>query len=605
MTNILFPQRDEDDGETFYESYQTPHPRPAPRPPLSPSVKSPASAVSPSYPASEYSDWDTETTGSEAEADKTPTHRHKEASLTLEELQEAAKRLNLSLVTSPAHIPAHDPAPASIPDLQPAPAPAPAPTAPPRQKSDLCAEDLKGNVADDPSLLATNPCMAAPAPSCPSLPLINTDPGCPSDPDIVDQDTIEDPEPVPDNPETDDVSTSTNEDDTSLSDESECTTVMFLDKKNVVGKTEMRFRDIYDDVVAVDEVQSPQEIASGRLSDNKDTIVENAPTIEENLKQAMEINSEQVETETSEDFEAVTINTEEAQAREASPKNLVRVDESSTHPRAMSESTETLRTEEAGAKPRSYKKVKAPQPPGPGSQSSLVTPAETILHLSPVRDTDTEVSQEQPEPEQGRVLYKSRGYDEEVYEKTRPVKINIKQDSLESQMLGEGETMGPKSQVTEPAVSNTFIKNQDFLQPLIKERDAPPSNRSSGSWSHAGQLEESHPAPPPPLIRETYPFTSPAPTRLFTYNPSSGAIGLRKYDVAEDGESYGRLPRPASPLASRYTSSSSRPGSPALADLGRASSPLEAGESSLGRCPHCTIHSWLPHSPGCLNRNRK
>ena len=605
MKNLLFPQRDEDDGETFYESYQTPHPRPAPRPTLPPSVKSPASAVSPSYPASEYSDWDTETTGSEAEADKTPTHRHKEASLTLEELQEAAKRLNLSLVTSPAHIPAPDPAPASIPDLQPAPAPAPAPTAPPRQKSDLCAEDLKGNVADDPSLLATNPCMAAPAPSCPSLPLINTDPGCPSDPDIVDQDTIEDPEPVPDNPETDDVST--NEDDTSLSDESECTTVMFLDKKNVVGKTEMRFRDIYDDVVAVDEVQSPQEIASGRLSDYKDTIVKNAPTIEENLKQAMEMNSEQVETETYEEFEAVKVNTEEAQAREASPKSLIRVEESSTHPRAMSESTETLRTEEAGAKPRSYKKVKAPQPPGPGSQSSLVTPAETILHLSPVRDTDTEVSQEQPEPEQGRVLYKSRGYDEEVYEKTRPVKINIKQDSLESQMLGEGETMGPKSQVSEPVVSNTFIKNQDFLQPLIKERDAPPSNRSSGSWSHAGQPEESRPAPPPPPppIRETYPFTSAAPTRLFTYNPSSGAIGLRKYDVAEDGESYGRLPRPASPLASRYTSSSSRPGSPALADLGRASSPLEAGESSLGRCPHCTIHSWLPHSPGCLNRNRK
>ena len=104
MKNLLFPQRDEDDGETFYESYQTPHPRPAPRPPLPPSVKSPASAVSPSYPASEYSDWDTETTGSEADADKTPTHRHKEASLTLEELQEAAKRLNLSLVTSPASV---------------------------------------------------------------------------------------------------------------------------------------------------------------------------------------------------------------------------------------------------------------------------------------------------------------------------------------------------------------------------------------------------------------------------------------------------------------------------------------------------------------------
>ena len=597
LTNLLHPQRDDDDGETFYESHQTPLPRPAPRPTLSPSVRSPASAVSPSSPASEYSDWDTETTVSEA--DKTPTHRHKEASLTLEELQEAAKRLNLSLVTSPAHIPAPDPAPASIPDLQPAPAPAP--TAPPRQKSDLCAEDLKGNDADDPSLLATNPCMAAPAPSCPSIPLINTDPGCPSDPDIVNQDTFEDPEPVPDTPETDDVST--NGDDTSLSDESECTTVMFLDKKNVFGKTEMRFRDIYDDVVAIDEIQSPQEIASGRLSDNKDTIVKNAPTIEENLKQAMEMNSEQVETETSEDFEAVTLNTEEAQAREASPKNLVRVEESSTHPRAMSESTETLRTEEAGAKPRSYKKVKAPQPPGPGSQSSLVTPAETILHLSPVLHTDTDTGQEQPEPEQGRVLYKSRGYDEEVYEKTRPVKINIKQDSLESQMLGEDETMGPKSQVTEPAVSNTFIKNQDFLQPLIKERDGQQCNRSSGSY-HAAQLEDSHPAPPPPLIRETYPFTSPAPTRLFTYNPSSGAIGLRKYDVAEDGESYGRLPRPASPLASRYTTSSSRPGSPALADLGRASSPLEAGES-YSRCPHCTIHSWLPHSPGCLNRNRK
>ena len=92
----------DDEGDTFYESHQTPLrslSRPAARrPDLGDQVMS-------SYPASEYSDWESEADretlasgDSEAEA-VTPTQRSG-ASLTMEELQAAATKLNMSLVTS-------------------------------------------------------------------------------------------------------------------------------------------------------------------------------------------------------------------------------------------------------------------------------------------------------------------------------------------------------------------------------------------------------------------------------------------------------------------------------------------------------------------------
>ena len=64
--------------------------------------------------------------------------------------------------------------------------------------------------------------------------------------------------------------------------------------------------------------------------------------------------------------------------------------------------------------------------------------------------------------------------------------------------------------------------------------------------------------------------------------------------------------RPSSPVSwDRY-----RPSSPVTGERLRPSSPLMSerpgspGAEVVSRCPHCTIHTWLPHSPGCVNRRK-
>ena len=75
--------------------------------------------------------------------------------------------------------------------------------------------------------------------------------------------------------------------------------------------------------------------------------------------------------------------------------------------------------------------------------------------------------------------------------------------------------------------------------------------------------------------REEIP-TSPSATRIFT--SSGGITRLRTYSPPPVDES----------------SSSLAPSSPGLLPRSEA----------LPRCPHCTIHAWLPHSPGCPNKSK-
>jgi len=75
--------------------------------------------------------------------------------------------------------------------------------------------------------------------------------------------------------------------------------------------------------------------------------------------------------------------------------------------------------------------------------------------------------------------------------------------------------------------------------------------------------------------REEVP-TSPSPTRIFT--SSGGITRLRTYS-------------PPPPVVDE-SSSSLPPSSPGLLPRSEA----------VPRCPHCTIHAWLPHSPGCPNK---
>jgi len=74
--------------------------------------------------------------------------------------------------------------------------------------------------------------------------------------------------------------------------------------------------------------------------------------------------------------------------------------------------------------------------------------------------------------------------------------------------------------------------------------------------------------------REEVP-TSPSPTRIFT--SSGGITRLRTYSPPPP------VDESSSPLP---------PSSPGLLPRSEA----------VPRCPHCTIHAWLPHSPGCPNK---
>jgi hypothetical protein len=69
---------------------------------------------------------------------------------------------------------------------------------------------------------------------------------------------------------------------------------------------------------------------------------------------------------------------------------------------------------------------------------------------------------------------------------------------------------------------------------------------------------------------------SPPPTRIFT--SSGGITRLRTLSPPPPDED-AAPPRPFSP--DRL---------------------LPRAESSSTRCPHCTIHAWLPHSPSCPQR---
>lgn len=90
---------------------------------------------------------------------------------------------------------------------------------------------------------------------------------------------------------------------------------------------------------------------------------------------------------------------------------------------------------------------------------------------------------------------------------------------------------------------------------------------------------------PEPLIKET-PVPFQTPTKVLTYSPRQGITRLRTYANTEESPS-----REASKL------------DVASGDVTRVE---ESGEpSTASRCPHCTIHNWLPHSPSCPKIKKK
>ena len=552
--------------------------------PESPSVTSP-------YPTSEYSDWESE--GGE----KTPTRAKDSSSLTVQELQAAALKLNLCLVTPQPQSPPMSPTlpptmpvsaampptmspimsrnvPPTVAAAMPARVTAsPPPVVPPRQRTEAEPESA-GNQREDTE------CMTLAWPPTSNNQPTNTDPGtAPLNPTDSDN-------PPPD--------TNNDNTDTSDDDESDCQTVRLNDNKSF-AQTEMKFRDIYDDIVAILPSSSGNDISqcdpTPTLSSVDNKII-SQPSVETRttLVEAEKVREVLVEAE--------------------SDGSLVKGDSeiSLTNPfyeatsEKISESCETIpsqgTSEEPGErKPRSSKKTRAPAPPLSQPAPSLLSPSDQIIHLSPSVSPptarrndgleDTEITPEPEAPvisaslgaENGKIIYRSKGFSEEtILADTLPQKVDL---------------------VTSPPSAPSILP--EYSSPDLPETKPVNDPFPDKEWKFLGQsdIEDKDllkPVPDPPS--ENYPTVSS--TRLFTYSPSTGLTKLRKYDLdlqySRPSSPPVRGERQASPLVDRPD----RPLSPLLPRAeyyGR-------GEETTSRCPHCTIHTWLPHSPGCLNKRK-
>ena len=435
----------------------------------------------------------------------------------MEELQEAARKLNLCLVTPETESP---------------------PAVPPRQS--------QGNENQPEDSLE---------PECMNLNLVRPTSNTVCAPDLP--------------TDTD------NTDSTSSDDESDCQTVRTNDKKGFV-QTEMKFRDIYDDTVAILPSSSGDNLAPS----------------------AEQITTPDVPEETVQKDRMTLSSHQEPNIPDPSPlyeKN--------------SASTETLKTQNSDEaepgerKPRSSKKSRAPAPPVQQTASSLLSPSDQILHLSPPtsrRQADITPPDQSPviEPkvisatlgaENGKVIYRSKGFDGETDTRVAdalPQRVVLESPSSEAVESAENEELP-----AEPSIETQSTRDQfpDKDWRFLGQQEIDQKNLLKPVQETVAPLAEQKEDP----VREIYPTMSPS-TRLFTYSPSTGVTKLRKYDLDQEYRRPSSPPvrgeRPASPVVER-------PQSPLL-----PRSEYYRGEEGGGRCPHCTIHSWLPHSPGCLNK---
>ena len=162
-------------------------------------------------------------------------------------------------------------------------------------------------------------------------------------------------------------------------------------------------------------------------------------------------------------------------------------------------------------KPKSMKKVKAPQPPIlPSSLScnSLVGPTENIVHLSP--------------------------------------------NTCRKEAIGSGEIVLTGSSLDIP--NNN--KDEDDGRVLYQSPGYP--SLSTNSWQ--------------PIKEKSPPFSTTS--RIITHSPNTG---LTRKQSDEDEIQGTTTPPPVTTTDNLVTPISSK-------------------------CPHCTIHTWLPHSPGCKNK---
>merc|ERR1719234_61671 len=172
-----------------------------------------------------------------------------------------------------------------------------------------------------------------------------------------------------------------------------------------------------------------------------------------------------------------------------------------------------------------------------------------------------------------------------------------------------------------PAVSSFVGSSLNLVQPEERIRHLTPVRMSEEEDGQVFYRSPGYPAPP--RSRSITQISTSAPTTTLpddqpikeTVTPFTGGTeGV----VEEEEERYVRRRReevPTSPSLTRVFTSSGgitrlRTYSPPPVDDESSSSltPSSPGllprSETMPRCPHCTIHAWLPHSPGCPNKSK-
>jgi len=218
---------------------------------------------------------------------------------------------------------------------------------------------------------------------------------------------------------------------------------------------------------------------------------------------------------------------------------------------------------------KSAKKTRAPQPPLDETNPFLVKSESVHSMQSLLSQSDSSMGSEQTKPSskdflarlnrndgggEGAVLYRSPGYPGIT---ESPLTPDIRLQRSLSPLLGYQQFPSDQLMIQEKQVPFPNPTNPSSDQ-LIQEKPVPFPNPTNPSCDQ--------------LIQEK-PVAFSNPTKIITTS-RTGITRLRRYTNEADSDEPQRVPAPED-------------------------------EGAPSRCPHCDIHSWLPHSPSCPKLKKK
>ncbi len=131
-----------------------------------------------------------------------------------------------------------------------------------------------------------------------------------------------------------------------------------------------------------------------------------------------------------------------------------------------------------------------------------------------------------------------------------------------------------------PPTGPIRARQPNFSYPVVK----------SSTASLTSSTDNSSPSQSPPIEEKRPPFKYPATvTRSSSRGEPEDRLMTRTSRRFDSPQPTMRSLSPTSPMLAK-------------SDLSTSAPPLSTSPSSVNRCPHCKIHSWLPHSAGCPNK---